>query len=101
MQNPLGARGDAAAQIGDCACLFTLQSNHAARIALQAVRRADAIALHICRGNGASAAMGLLKEPLSVPGSRYIECYGKHGKAYAHTPPRRSDLELVLTNEQR
>jgi hypothetical protein len=28
-------------------------------------------------------------------------CYGKHGKGYAHTPPRHSDLELVLMNENR
>lgn len=40
--------------------------------------------------------------PLSVPGSRYVElCYGKHGKAYAHTPPRHSAIELVLMNENR
>ncbi len=40
--------------------------------------------------------------PLSVPGSRHVErCYGKHGKGYAHTPPRHSDLELVLMNENR
>jgi hypothetical protein len=40
--------------------------------------------------------------PLSVPGSRYVErCYGKHGKGYAHTPPRNSGIELVLINESR
>jgi len=40
--------------------------------------------------------------PLAVPGSLYVErCYGKHGKGYAHTPPRHSDLELVLVNESR
>jgi len=40
--------------------------------------------------------------PLSVPGSRYVElCYGKHGKAYAQTPPRHSEIELILMNENR
>jgi hypothetical protein len=37
--------------------------------------------------------------PLPVPGSRYVEVYyGKHGKAYAQTPLRHSDIELVLMN---
>jgi hypothetical protein len=40
--------------------------------------------------------------PLSVPSSRYIErCYGKHGKGFAGTPPRNSEIELVLINTQR
>ena len=40
--------------------------------------------------------------PLSVPGSRYVEhCYAKHGKGYAHTPPRNSPIELVLINKER
>ena len=40
--------------------------------------------------------------PLSVPGSRYVEhCYAKHGKGYAHTPPRNSAIELVLINKER
>ena len=40
--------------------------------------------------------------PLSVPGSRYIEqCYAKHGKGYAQTPPRNSAIELILINAQR
>jgi hypothetical protein len=40
--------------------------------------------------------------PLSVPGSRYVEhCYGKHGKAYGHTPPRNAAIVLILINAQR
>jgi len=40
--------------------------------------------------------------PLSVPGSRYVEhCYGMHGKGYGHTPPRNSDIVLILINAQR
>ena len=40
--------------------------------------------------------------PLSVPGSRYVEpCYGKHGKGYGHTPPRNSEIVLILINAQR
>jgi len=40
--------------------------------------------------------------PLSVPSSRYVErCYGKHGKGFTGTPPRNSQIELVLINTQR
>jgi len=40
--------------------------------------------------------------PLSVPSSRYVErCYGEHGKAFAKTPPRNSEIELILINTQR
>jgi len=40
--------------------------------------------------------------PLAVPGSRYVErCYAKHGKAYGHTPPRNSAIELILINNLR
>lgn len=40
--------------------------------------------------------------PLSVPGSRYVErCYAAHGKGFAGSPPRASELELILVNAQR